>query len=465
MTTATRPSGLNALPASPTVCVIGAGSSGIAAAKVLHERGIRFDCFELSDRVGGNWVWGNANGVSSSYASLHINTSRSRMEYSDFPMPDHLPNFARHDQIAEYFDAYVDHFGFRDSITFRTGVEHVRPLPGGGFDVRLDTGETRRYDAVVVANGHHWDPRMPEPEFPGTETFTGEIIHSHDYKEESQLAGKRVVVLGMGNSAMDIAVDASYHAEKTYLAHRSGVHIIPKYVFGRPYDSIAGHELMPAWLRWPIARILMRAATGPMSRYGLKDPDHKFAQAHPTMSSRILDRLAHGAITPKPGIARFDGDEVVFTDGSRVQADLVVYCTGYKISFPFFDRDFLDPSDDNDIRLYRRMFHTTTPGLYFVGLIQPLGAIMPIAERQSGLLADHLQGRYALPHPRKMAAEIKRYRSKLAKRFTRSKRHTVQVDFDDYMLALRRERWVGAKRAASDSDAQNRTAAGKAPTG
>ncbi|MEV7331959.1 NAD(P)-binding domain-containing protein [Micromonospora sp. NPDC093244] len=428
-------------------CIIGAGSSGIATAKVLHERGIAFDCYELSDRVGGNWVWGNKNGVSAAYRSLHINTSRERMQFSDFPMPDHLPDFARHDQVAAYFDAYVDHFGFRDRIVFGTGVSHVEPLAGGGFDVTLTTGERRRYDAVCVANGHHWDPRWPEPVFPGSDTTSIEQIHSHSYSSETQLAGKRVVVLGMGNSAMDIAVDASYHARATYLAARSGVHIIPKYVFGRPYDQIAGKEWIPGAVRWPLARLLFKVTTGPMNRYGLPAPDHKFAQAHPTMSSRILHRLAHGAITPKPNIERFDRDTVVFTDGSRVEADLVVYCTGYKLSFPFFDPAFLDPGDSNDIGLYKRMFSTTTPHLYFVGLIQPLGAIMPIAERQSEIIADHLQGLYALPGRAAMETEINRYRASLAKRYVRSKRHTIQVDFDDYMRSLRVERARGAGRA------------------
>ncbi|WP_110239476.1 flavin-containing monooxygenase [Nocardioides gilvus] len=441
------------------VCVIGAGSSGIATAKVLHERGIDFDCFELSDRVGGNWVWGNSNGVSSSYKSLHINTSRSRMEFSDFPMPDHLPNFARHDQIAAYFDAYVDHFGFRDHIAFNTGVEHVQPLSGGGFDVRLSTGETRRYGSVMVANGHHWDPRMPEPAFPGAESFTGEQIHSHHYEDEKQLVDKVVVVLGMGNSAMDISVDASYHSRETYLSHRRGVHVVPKHILGRPYDAIAGHEWLPSWIRWPIARVVMRTVTGPMTRYGLQQPDHKVAQAHPSVSSRVLDRLAHGAVVPKPTIARFEGPDVVFTDDSRVAADLVVYCTGYRITFPFFDRGFLDPSGDNEIELYKRMFHPGVPGLYFIGLVQPLGAIMPIAERQSELAADHLQGRYALPGPTAMKSEMTRYRKARAKRYVASKRHTIQVDFDDYMRELRVERAAGARRAGRTSSVTERVVA------
>jgi dimethylaniline monooxygenase (N-oxide forming) len=434
---------------TPRVCVIGAGSSGIATAKVLHERGIDFDCFELSDRVGGNWVWKNRNGMSASYRSLHINTSRQRMAFSDFPMPEHLPDFARHDQIAAYFDAYVDHFGFRQKIAFQTGVEHVERQADGAFGVTLSTGETRTYDAVCVANGHHWDPRWPEPAFPGADTFAGEQMHSHAYVDESQLAGRKVVVLGMGNSAMDIAVDASYYAQSTYLAARRGAHVVPKYLFGRPYDQFAGSERIPAWVRWPIARALIKASTGPMTRYGLQAPDHRFAEAHPTMSSRILDRLAHGAITPKPSIARLAGDRVHFTDGTSVEADLVVYCTGYKITFPFFDEDLVS-ARDNELDLYKHLVHPDVPGLYFIGLIQPLGAIMPIAERQSLLVADHLQGRYRTPDRAAMQRDIERKKDRMRKRYVASKRHTIQVDFDDYMSDLARERCAGARRGGTD---------------
>lgn len=433
------------------ICVIGAGASGIALIKVLNERGLDFDCFELSDRVGGNWVWGNNNGVSAAYNTLHINTSRRRMAFPDFPMPEDLPDFVRHDHVAAYFDDYVEHFGLKNLITFNTGVVHVERLPDGTFEVGLGTGEIRRYTDVCVANGHHWDPRMPDPGFPGADEFEGEQIHSHAYHSDAQLDGKRVVVLGMGNSAVDIAVDASYRAKSTVLAARSGVHIIPKYVFGRPYDQAAASELLPGWLRWPLARPLMKLNTGKMSRYGLAEPTHKFAQSHPTMSSRVLDRLAHGAITPKPNIASLGKDRVNFTDGTSVEADLLIYCTGYRISFPFLDAGILNPGADNRIELYRRIFHPQCPGLYFIGLVQPLGAVMPIAERQSQLVADHLQGRYALPPVASQLREIERYRARLARRYVASTRHTIQVDFDDYMRELRLERIRGRHRAAAES--------------
>ena len=431
---------------SDRVCVIGGGSSGIAAAKVLHQRGIPFDCYELSDRVGGNWVYGNKNGVSSSYRSLHINTSRERMEYSDYPMPKSYPDFPRHDQIAEYFDNYVDHFGFRENIHFETGVEHVRRRDDGVFEVRTSAGETHEYRAVLVANGHHWDPRMPEPAFPGSDTFEGEQIHSHDYKDEAQLAGKDVVVLGMGNSAMDIAVDASYHAKSVVLAARRGAHIVPKYIFGKPADQIGGAEWIPGWIRFPTFRAILKMAVGNLETYGLPKPDHKFAEAHPTISGRILDRLAHGAIRAKPNIAALEGDRVRFDDGTEVHADLVIYCTGYKITFPFFDEGFVS-APDNQVRLFKRVFHPHVSGLYFLGLLQPLGAIMPIAERQSELIAEHLLGRYQLPPAGQMECDIDAELRAMRKRYVASKRHTIQVDYDDYMRGLRKERERGAKRA------------------
>jgi len=171
----------------PTACIIGAGSSGIAGAKILHERGIDFDCFEKSDRVGGNWVFGNKNGMSSSYRTLHINTSRERMEYSDYPMPKSFPDFPHHSQIAAYFSDYVDHFGFRDRIAFETGVERAERAGNGTWEVTLEDGTQRRYDALLVANGHHWDARWPEPAFPGAETFAGEQMHSHFYTDPDEL--------------------------------------------------------------------------------------------------------------------------------------------------------------------------------------------------------------------------------------------------------------------------------------
>jgi dimethylaniline monooxygenase (N-oxide forming) len=432
------------------VCVIGAGSSGIAAAKALHERGFDFDCFEKSDRVGGNWVFGNSNGMSAAYRSLHINTSRERMAYADFAMPASYPDFPHHTQIAAYFDAYVDRFGFRDRISFETGVAHAACTPDGRWEIVLDSGETRAYDALMVANGHHWDARWPEPAFPGADDFAGGQMHSHQYTGEDPefFRDKRVVVLGMGNSAMDIAVEASFSAAAVFLAARRGAWVLPKYLFGRPLDQITASARVPFALRRKALQAMIRTAIGDMERYGLPRPDHALLGAHPTVSDDVLSRIAHGEIAPRPNLARLTERTVVFADGSEEPVDIVVYCTGYKVSFPFFDTGFI-AAPDNELPLFRRVFHPEIDGVSFIALLQPLGATMPLAEAQSEWVCDQLSGRYALPPRAEMLADIERERAAMRRRYVTSKRHTMQVDFDDYLLDLRRERRRGARRAAA----------------
>jgi len=431
------------------VCVIGAGSSGIASCQVLQARGIPFDCFEVGSEVGGNWRYENDNRMSSAYRSLHINTSRRAMAYATFPMPEDYPDYPDHFQIARYFDDYVDHFGFRDRIRFRTEVTRVE-REGSRWRVRrreLESGaeESGLYDAVLVANGHHWDARWPEPPFPGQDAFEGEQLHVHDYREPDVLQGKRVLVLGIGNSATDLAVEASRTADATFLAMRRGAWIVPKYMRGKPTDELAPSLVtrLPLSLQRAFFRRSLRLAVGTPMDYGLPEPDHRLAEAHPTVSSDLLPRLGHGDISVKPNIAEFAGGRTVrFDDGSEEEIDLVIYCTGYKITFPFFDPELLE-APDNRIPLYRRVVHPGLPGLYFIGLVQPLGAIMPIAEAQSEWVADLLEGRVELPDRERMRRVIEREDERMARRYVASKRHTIQVDFEPYMRTIRRERGGG----------------------
>ncbi len=430
----------------PSTAIIGAGSSGIAVAKALHEQGLPFDSFEASDRVGGNWVFGNRNGMSAAYRDLHINTSRERMQFSDFAMPASYPDFPHHAQIAAYFDSYVDRFGFRDRIRFQTPVQHARQQADGTWEITTAGGDRMAYDMLVVANGHHWDARWPEPAFPGSGEFAGTQMHAHDYRDNEFLRGKDVVVLGMGNSAMDIAVEASQVARSTQLAARRGAWIVPKYLFGRPMDQLPHSVRIPDRITYKVFELFVRLHTGDPTRYGLPKPDHRFGQAHPTVSGRILDRIIHGSITPRPNIAALGPDWVRFADGTQVHADVVIYCTGYRITFPFFHEGFL-AAPDNRIELFRRVFLPGNASLAFAGLLQPLGAIMPLAEAQGSWLADYLRGVYHLPSPQAMAAEVRRETARMRKRYVASRRHTIQVDFDRYLLELGRERRRGAQRA------------------
>jgi cation diffusion facilitator CzcD-associated flavoprotein CzcO len=244
-------------------------------------------------------------------------------------------------------------------------------------------------------------------------------------------------------------------AQETYLAARRGAHIVPKYIAGKPIDQpwrhgalakAFAHPRVPWALRQRLLEKLLAEHVGRVEDYGLPKPDHRIGEAHPTVSGRILDRLAHGAITPKPNLAELRGDRVAFADGTEVEADVVVYCTGYKVTFPFFDEDFIS-APDNDLPLFRRVFHPDYPDVFFLALLQPLGATMPIAEAQGRWLADYLRGHYALPAAGEMAADIRADQRAMQRRYVASKRHTIQVDFDDYLRDLEKERAAGAERA------------------
>jgi dimethylaniline monooxygenase (N-oxide forming) len=294
----------------------------------------------------------------------------------------------------------------------------------------------------MVANGHHWDPKYPEPPFPGQESFAGEQLHSHWYREpDERFADRNVLVLGIGNSATDIATETSRHSTMTYLAMRRGAYVLPKFIGGVPLD-----QLGPSWanrLPFAVTRSLLmrevRRVQGPMENYGLPTPDHKLGQAHPTVSADLLSRIGHGRITVKPNVDRIDGSQVHFVDGTSATIDTIVWCTGYRITFPFLDESVMTTAG-NQVPLYRRVVHPERPGLYFIGLVQPLGAIMPIAERQSEWVADLFEGKASLPEPARMRRAIERDERALRKRYVASTRHTIQVDFHSYMRALARER-------------------------
>jgi hypothetical protein len=435
-------------------CIIGAGGSGITAAQVLQARGIDFDCFEAGSSVGGNWRYENDNGMSSAYRSLHINTSRRVMAFKALPMPESYPDYPDHFQMAAYFDEVVDRYRLRDRIRFNTTVLEVEPVEGGAGEWEVtvegpEGRETNRYGAVLVANGHHWDERWPEPEFPGSGAFTGEQIHAHGYREPDLLRDKRVLVLGIGNSAVDIAVESSRIGEKTFVATRRGAWVLPKYLNGKPIDEIANSVTgnVPIPVMRAVMKRQLKVAVGDPTDYGLPKPDHKLLEAHPTVSSEFLPRLGHGDITAKPNIDRFTGGRGVrFVDGSEEEVDLVVYCTGYKITFPFFRPEVL-AAPDNKLPLFRRVVSVERPGLYFIGFIQPLGPIMPLAEAQAEWIADLLSGRAALPAAAEMWREIEVEEEKQRKRFVASKRHTVEVDFYPYLREIRRERKQAMARA------------------
>jgi hypothetical protein len=383
--------------------------------------------------------------MSAAYRSLHINTSRQMMAYRDLDMPEDYPDYPHHSLIAEYFESYVDRFGFRGRIEFEKKVQHVEPITadatgGAGWDVAISDGSVRHYDSVIVCNGHHWSPRLPNPVFPGN--FDGLEMHSHGYVDPAaphDLRGKRVLVVGFGNSAMDIACELSQRgvSKKVVVSTRRGGYVVPHYFLGKPSDSFGGKA--PSWLPFGITRAgfgaLYRATVGKVEDFGLPTPDHKIFSAHPTISSEFLPRLGRGDISIKPNIERFDGATVTFVDQRTEDFDAIIYCTGYNIEFPFFDKSLLNP-DENQISLFHRLVPADIHNLYFVGLLQPLGAIMPLAEAQSKWIAELVDGDAKLPDEATMRRTIEMDRARVEKRYVKAARHTLQVDFMQYLADL-----------------------------
>ncbi|MDM4719202.1 NAD(P)-binding domain-containing protein [Micromonospora sp. WMMA1363] len=430
----------------PTVAVVGAGAAGLATLKALADADLPAVAFESGDQVGGLWVYEAAG--SPAYRTLHLNTSRTRTEFADHPMPAHWPDYPDHASIAGWLASYADRFGLHERVRLGHTVDRVAPAPDGRWTVHADgpDGPTHvTVDAVVVANGHNRVPK-PLPAYPGT--CTARQLHSHAYRGPEQLANRRVLVVGGGNSAMDIAVDASHAAARTLLSLRRGVWVVPKHLFGRPSDTLNGAlaRRLPWRLRQRLTQAMLTAAVGPPARYGLPAPAHGFLQDHPTLSDGLLSRLTHGEIEPRPGITGFDGDLVTFDDGHADQVDLIVWCTGYQIDVPFLDPALLGDGAQT-LPLYRHVFHLDASGLAFVGLMQSTGAAFPLVEAQAKLVAAQFAGTYALPSPAvqraHIATELRAARDRWGER-----RPAMRVDFDAYLAQLRRELVEGTRRAA-----------------
>lgn len=420
------------------VCVIGAGPSGITAAKNLLQVGLRnIVVYERQDQVGGNWVFNSKTGHSSVYETTHSISSKWLSEYLDFPMPAEYPDYPSHRQLLAYFQSYAQRFGVMDYIRFNTSVRKAEELPDKTWRITLDDGRVEHFDYLIVANGHHWDPKYPS--YPGQETFTGEFIHSHDYKSAAPFRDKRVLVIGGGNSACDIAVETARISAFTGISMRRGYYIVPKFsLFGYPADVLASRI---RWLPRPLYRLALQLAVtltvGDYRRYGLERPKHGVLQAHLTMNSELLYFLRHGKVHARRDIARFDGKTVHFVDGRAEEYDAVIAATGFNISLPFFDRSFLDFSDGRDVPLYLNVFHPDHPSLAFCGLVQPLGSIWPLSDLQGKLIANYIVGRYGLPSDvrERIAAEVE-YRKK---HFVQAARHTVETEYFRMYDALNRE--------------------------
>ena len=423
----------------PRICVIGAGPCGLATLKNMLQCGLRnVACYDESNSIGGNWAYSEDPQRISVYECSHIISSRRMSSFDDFPMPESYPDYPSHKQLLAYFTSYAKAFDLEAYIHLQSRVERCARQSDGRWLVRVNANGTiqdETFDWLLVCSGHHRQAFIPE--YPGS--FAGSITHSSEYKRPEPFRDRRVLVVGAGNSAADIAVDISRVASATAISMREGTYFIPKLMFGQPVDVVYAFwkGIIPKAVFQQIFRITLRMAIGRWEDYGLETPKSPPLSQHPTLNSTLLEALRHGRLAARRGIARYDGSHVHFTDGTREAFDAIVMATGFRTTFPFLN----EPVEGWDLTktppLYLKMMHQTIGNLFFIGLFQPIGCIWQLADYQARIAALQIKGR--LQRPADIAGRIAHEVASPHWRFDPSPRHAIEVDYHDFRNELMRE--------------------------
>lgn len=415
------------------IAVIGAGAAGLCAARHLKETDAQVTIFELGSRIGGLWVYENDNGLSPAYASLHCNSEARITAYRDFPFPKDGSLYPDHCQMTAYFEAYADRFGLRDLIRFDTEVTAIRP-DGDGWTVTPKDGPPERFDAVVVGSGHQSVPRHP----PFAQAFTGHYLHAHDYRVPGPFADQDVLVVGVGNSACDIAADICTVTRSVTMAARSPVLLMPRMFLGVPTGRVLA-KLEKPWMPWPLRRwirtTIARMTHGTMEQWGFETPKKR---THPAGHHLLIGHFVWNRITAQRGIARINGQDVTFEGGGTKRFDTMIAATGYEVETPFLDPVHA-PMDGQWSDLYLRMVKPGVTGLYFIGFFNVSGGgNVRMMDDQAEWITAVETGRLRLPDPAAMRAEMAKERSRIARLYPDSPRYGLELDPGEYRRDMAR---------------------------
>ena len=422
------------------VAVIGAGISGIAAVKCFRDKNLSVVCLEKSDDIGGLWNFTeNGYGV---MRFTHINVSKQNYVFSDFPFPDDVPDFPHHSQLIKYIRDYASHFKLRKHIWTNCMVVNIKQLSNGLWKITFDKGKYNEREGqqsitvrnVSIATGHHSNPHIPK--IPGEESYTGMMYHSIRYKCAATSGippGKRVLVVGMGNSAVDIADNLVTQGQSHVdISARSPTWVFSPYVLGCPVDHYAtrGLYLLPLTIVEKIVQTLICVLLGLPKQWGIY-PLSSILRSQPTVSHTLYHHIQRGKISIKPDIASLGpGKKVTFNDGTAAWYDGIILATGYTFGLPFLgksDREHI-LTGVNEINLYKNVFSPRFgQSLSFIGFIQPSsGGLVTMSEMQARWVAELISGNIVLPTPSEMQTSINQDRQWERSWYYNSKRLTVQ---------------------------------------
>ena len=372
------------------LALIGAGPMGLATAKLLSQHGIDFQGFELNTGVGG--LWDIDGPRSTMYETAHLISSKTMTEFTDFPMREDVAEYPSHREMKQYFEDFAAHFDLHRHYHFGAEVLSCKPLGGSGDGWRITwrdaAGEhSEDFAGLLIANGTLSTPNMPQ--FKGT--FSGTLLHSSQYRHASQFDGQRVLIIGAGNSGCDIAVDAIHHAASCDLSMRRGYYFVPKYVFGKPADTMGGAVKLPMALKRIVDGIILKWFVGDPQKYGFPKPDYKLYESHPVVNSLVLYHAGHGDIKIKSDVDRFDGKTVHFKDGSHADYDMILAATGYQLDYPFIDTALLNWQGEAP-HLYLNCMHPQRDDLFVLGMVEAAGLGWQGRHEQAEMVVRYIKG-------------------------------------------------------------------------
>jgi len=437
------------LGAADRFALIGAGPMGLAAAKVMTEQGISFQGFELHSDVGG--LWDIDAPRSTMYETAHLISSKTMTEFDDFPMRENVAEYPSHTEMKRYFQDFAAQYDLYSKYHFNAEVLSAVPIGSDGAGWRVtwrDADGQEQSDVfagVMIANGTLSEPNTPT--FKGE--FDGEVIHAAQYRDPHQFTGKRVLIVGAGNSGCDIAVDAIHHGESCDISMRRGYYFVPKYVFGKPADTMGGLIKLPMWLKRRIDGMILKWFVGDPQKYGFPKPDYALYESHPVVNSLILFHAGHGDLKVQPDIDRLDGKTVHFTDGSQADYDMILTATGYRLHYPFIDDDLLNWQGDAP-HLFLNAMHPDRDDLFVLGMVEASGLGWQGRHEQAEMIVRYIKG---LREGRIAAKTLQAEKKSGFKRMTggtkylKLPRMAYYVDKATYRKAV--TNWIGALGGSS----------------